>query len=145
MPIDLTIHPAHSLSYFRFSGNVAVQDCAGVFRRYLAHPQFDPDHVMLSNAEQLLGIDATFLGIMVAVERLVPSFIRFPRPSRSVILAPGDVPFGMARMMQQVTEPISRFKFDICRTEEEALIAAGLSETSIQELEHNLGLLAPAA
>lgn len=134
MTIDISVSPERQLAYFHFSGTVTVADCADAFRRYLAHPLFDPAYMMLSDTRDLEGIEASFLGIVVAVERLLPSFLQFRKLRSSVIHAPGDVAFGMARMMQQVTEPVSNFRFEICRDESTSLCAAGQPDASLDDL-----------
>ena len=140
MAIELSVHPDRALSYFRFSGSVTVQDCARIYRTYVRHPLFDKQFMMLSNTTRLDGIDATFLGIVVAAERLTATFPLFISEARSVIHAANDVTFGMARMMQQIVEPVSRFRFDIHRSEKDALLAAGQREPSFDALDAALGL-----
>ncbi|GAA4225094.1 hypothetical protein GGQ68_001780 [Sagittula marina] len=145
MTIEYTFHPDQKLAFFRFFNQITVQDCVETFRAYVAHPDFRPDDLMLSDTRQLEGIDATCLGIIVAVERLLPCFRAFPDTARSIIYAKNDLIFGMARMMQQVIEPVSTFEFQIHRTEADALAAANMPQTSLDDLARELGVLAPLA
>ncbi len=140
MSIALSVHPDHGLAYFRFRGHVDVPACAQIFLDYARHPRFDPQHVMLTSSVELETVDASFLRILTAVDKLAPTFRFFRHDCVSVIHARNDVFFGLARMMQQITEPLSKFRYEICRTEAEALRAAGLPDTCFAALDQRLGL-----
>lgn len=141
MTIELTVHPDRGLAYFKFRGETDVAEGARAFVEYVDHPLFDPEFIMLSNTQDLESISASFTAIVMAVERLLPKMLSFRHPASSVIYAPKDVSFGMARMIQQLTEPLCRIRYQILRGDAEALLTCGQPETSFEELEQNLGIL----
>lgn len=145
MAIDITVAADRGLAYFRMSGTVDTQAAAKAYTFLLEHPAFRPDLVMLTDTRHLHTINTSFLGIMAAVQRLVPLFGRYSADVQSIVHAPSDVAYGSARMLQQVAEPISPFRFSIHRTEEQALQQAAQTEASFDALEAALGTLARAA
>jgi hypothetical protein len=140
MSIILTIHPERCLSYFRFYGRVDVKECADALRDYVRHPEFSTGLTMLSNTSALNHVEASFISMVMGIDRLSTIFKLFACEAHSVIHARDDIIFGMARMMQQITEPVSPFRFSICRSEAEALLLAGQPEPDFETLDHNLGL-----
>lgn len=135
MPVDVSIHPDRTLGLFRMTGAVDVPSVLGAFRRYVDHPQFDPDFVMLTDARHVSAVNADFRGIVGGVQRALILMRRFHKETPSVICAPNDVPFGMARILQQVAEPVSFIRFEILRAEAEALEKAGQAEHSFAALD----------
>ncbi|MBP0483066.1 hypothetical protein [Sagittula salina] len=144
MPINLTVHPHSCLAYYRLSGVLTVDDSARALRAWIDHPGFEPSHVMLIDMSTCDEIRVTFLGIVVAVERLLPVFDAFTRPALCVIHAPDDVAFGVARMLQQTVEPVSNICFEIHRDPPGALRAAGICLPTFDALDAGLGLSLPA-
>jgi len=141
MSIAFTVHPDLNLAYFRLRGRTDVAECARAYTDYLKHSDFQPNHIMLTSTVDLENIDASFTRILVAVERVAPTFRLFRTETTSVIHARDDVVFGLARMLQQIVEPLSKFRFDVHRTEEMALKAAGLAYLNFAELDAHLGLM----
>ena len=140
MPIEVTIHPDRALVYLRFSGHINVKDYARAYLTWVNHPDFSPDQTTLSNTLKLDGVDATFVEMLAEIGRVTPTFHRFRDYVQAVIHAPSDVTFGVARMLQQLTEPVSRFRFDILRSEAEALQAAGQNEPDFDSFDRAVGL-----
>ncbi|CUH77099.1 hypothetical protein [Tropicibacter naphthalenivorans] len=135
MPIEVSIHPGRSLGYFKFRGDTDVAEGVRAFLEYVDHPLFDPTFTMLSNTAHLGEVKAGFRGILMGIQRLAPQYKRFRFAADSVIYARDDVAFGTARMLQQMLEPISQFRFHIQRTEQEALGRAGQPETGFDALD----------
>lgn len=142
MGFELSVHPERKLAFFRMLGHVPLQDCIDIFVDYVNHPLFDPAHVMLTDTRHLQGVDADFRRILWALERTRPLFGRFPKGTLSVIHAPRDVNFGLARILQQVAEPFTPFRFEIERDEEMALALAGQPEMRFDRLEAALSAAA---
>ena len=134
MPVQISVHPDRQLAYFRFSGVIDTATGAAAFRDYLRDPSFDPSYVMLSDTQAISRIDAGFASILSAALRLAADLRRFEDGSLSVICAPDDTVFGVGRMMQQTVEPISRLRFRIVETEQEALRLARQPEPGFAEL-----------
>lgn len=135
MPITLSAHPERSLAYFRMVGTCSVGEAANSLRSWVATPGFTPAYPMLVNMEDCDAIEATFLAVVFAAERLLPTFRAFTPSGRCIICAPDDVPFGMARMVQQITEPMSNIRFEIYRNPAEALCAAHQPEADFRMLD----------
>ena len=140
MPIEVTIHPERALAYLRFSGHIGVQDYARAYLAWVNHPDFSPNQVPLSNTLRLESVDATFVAMLAEIGRVAPTFHHFRDYVQAVIHAPSDVTYGVARMLQQLTEPVSRFRFDILRSEAEALQAAGQNEIDFDSFDRAVGL-----
>ncbi|WP_306043547.1 hypothetical protein [Mameliella sp. MMSF_3510] len=138
MPISYSIHPNRGLAHFRMSGTIDVPQTLGSFSDYVQNPQFDPSFVMLTDAQEVGVVDADFLGIVGGVQRAMTFLRSFPNEAFSIIYAPRDLTFGMARIMQQVVEPVSKLRFHILRDEGEALARAGQPETDFNALEQAL-------
>ncbi|WP_417208380.1 hypothetical protein [Antarctobacter sp.] len=116
------------------TGVIDVPDAIGAFREYVEHPHFDPAFVMLTDTRQVSDVDARFRAIVGGVHRSLTLIRSFRQEARSVIYAPQDVAFGMARVLQQVVEPLSHLRFEILRGEAEALSRAGQPEPSFDAL-----------
>ncbi|WP_323769074.1 hypothetical protein [Antarctobacter sp.] len=116
------------------SGIIDVPDAIAAFREYVGHPHFDPAFVMLTDTCQVSDVDARFRAIVGGVHRSLTLIRHFRQEARSVIYAPQDVAFGMARVLQQVVEPLSHLRFEILRDEAEALSSARQSERSFDAL-----------
>lgn len=131
MPYDITLYPDLSLAHFRFFGKMSISDAKQAFLDYVALPGFDPAHVMLSDARNVTGIDATFLGILGNIYGLAAPLRKFDRGALSVVLVSDDVSFGMVRMLEQVLDMTSRIKIRAVWSEAEALSLAGVGGASI--------------
>lgn len=134
MTFAYSIHDERNLAYFRMPANIGVTGCADMLRRYVEDPRFDPGRRMLTDATEVTEIDASFLGIIVAVERLAPLIGRFSKKADSVLLVASGHSFGMARMMQQVVEPVSALRFHITHDVADALHLAGQTDTDLTAL-----------
>lgn len=125
------------------SGDISVPECVDVFDAYVNHPLFDPGYIFLTETRTLKRVDANFRSMMMAIQRSMPLIRRFPGRTLAVIHAPQDQNFGMSRMLQQLVEPVSRFRLMIQREETAALACARQPETSFLDLERALGLHTP--
>ncbi|MFZ7089823.1 hypothetical protein [Primorskyibacter sp. 2E233] len=134
MPIRFSIHPDRRLAFFRFEGEVDTSDCANVFEDYISAKGFSPDLVMLSDTSSLVSINSDYSSILSRLLELRKSLKVFQRPILSVIYARSDAIYGMARLLEQVQNPISNIKIIVCRDQSEALRLAGQPYTSMQAL-----------
>ncbi|WP_157733518.1 hypothetical protein [Antarctobacter heliothermus] len=134
MPVDVSVHPARRLALFEMHGVITVPDAIDGLRSFVEHPLFDPGLVMLTDARHVDDVVASFIGIVGGAHRSRALFCNFRQEAHNVIYAPQDVAFGMARVMQQVVEPLSYLRFDILRDETEALANAGQDELSFDAL-----------
>lgn len=140
MAIDFHISRPRGIAFFRMNGSLTVRECTEIFVDYNNHRDFDPGLTFLTDSTGLVRIDADFAQIIQAVHRSMYLLRRFRTETRAIIFAPQDRNFGIARMLQQVVEPVSRFRFEITRDEDEALTLARQPETRFADLEAALGL-----
>ncbi|MGP6085993.1 hypothetical protein [Antarctobacter jejuensis] len=140
MPIDFQIFPERGIVFFRMVGTVDTTNSVDAFLAYTDHPDFDPSFVFLTDTTHLSHMKSDFVRIVGAVQRTMRLFSRFKKGSLCIIHAPGDVNFGMARILQQVLEPVSSFQVKVTRSDKDALTLAGQPELSFPELERALGL-----
>lgn len=145
MPIETHIIPERRLAYFQMIGALEIPECAQAFRDYVQHPYFDKTHVLLTSTERLDHVNARLSTVINAIHDLHRSFAVYDVPAFSVLHTRNGVSFGLARMMQQIAEPITKFQFSIHRSQSDALHAAGQSENSFAEFEQNLPRLALAS
>ncbi|MBS0124412.1 hypothetical protein [Thetidibacter halocola] len=127
------------LVHFRLCGVLHTIESERALIRYTQDPAFDPTYTFLTDARGLTEINSGFLEIIGAAHRLRHVLALFDRPVNSVLICPSDLSFGMARIMQQVIEPLTHFTFHIARTETQALKAAGIHDTTLADLEHEAG------
>ena len=139
MNVEMAINPRLRLAHFRLTGVLHTHESEDALRLYTRTPGFDPAFTLLTDARGLDGVESSFAEILGAAWRLRPVLRLFDRPVTSVILVGSDVGFGMARVMQQVIEPVSRFDFVITRDPVEAMRGAGLSDMPLTRLERDHG------
>lgn len=140
MGMSFTIHPERRLAFFRTDGTLSISEGMTAFLDYAGHPRCDTTHALLTDAGALRKVDADFQSIVMAVQNSMTMIRLFRQDTRSIIYAPEDIAFGLGRLLQQVVEPVSRFRYEITRDPAHALAAAGQPEHSFAELEANLHL-----
>lgn len=140
MAIHFHVCPKRRLAFFRMVGTVKTPECVDAFFDYTKHPEFNPEFPFLTTTENMTRIESNFRQVVQAVQRTKPLFSPFRKESLCVIHAPGHLSFGMARILQQVIEPVSNFRLEITRNPAEALSLAGQPERNFDALEAALGV-----
>lgn len=134
MSYHFAIHPSQKIACFRFSDRVNISEARQAFVDYVAHPDFQPDYAMLSDARAVTGIEASFVGILTNVQGLSAQLRNFEKGAVSVVLVAGATTFGMVRMLEQVLDFTSKIKMRIATTEGEALAEVGLPDADFAAL-----------
>ena len=142
MPIKFRISPDLDLVYTAWWGDVSIAEWRQVFSRYLNDPHYRPGRTELTDLSGVGRIDATFNSIWSALNMVNGQLPGGAERTRTVLVTPGEVAFGLARMYQTLAENANGIKVEIYRTPEAALRALNLDYGSVEELlEH--GLLEP--
>ncbi|MFW2545168.1 hypothetical protein ACN2XU_21275 [Primorskyibacter sp. 2E107] len=131
MTISLSIHPDRRLAFFRFHGNVDTRQGVEVFERYIASPEFSSEFKMLTDTSDLETVETGYRSMLSSILGLRRSLRTFQTPVRSVIYARSDVFFGLARILEQIQNPMSKISIVVTRDEAEALRLAGQPERSM--------------
>lgn len=142
MIVERIIMPERGLAYFRMSGKLFTAECVTAFMDYTKDPMFNPNLTMLTNAEGLRGLNTNFVEVVRAAGEIREAMGLFKTPVPSVLYCTSNAAFGMARVMQQVVEPMSKFQFKITKDPAEALRAAGQAESDFGALDSALAIQA---
>jgi len=134
MPIEFWTSLRLDLLLTRCWGPVRMDD----FRQTLAKLQVDenyrPGRTELTDLTEARHVDASFgnlWSVLNAVNNQIPGQrVR----TRTVLIAPDDVMFGVGRMYQTLAQNSGGIEVEIYRSEGDALKALGLKVTSIQAL-----------
>lgn len=102
-------------------GLVSVKEAKQCFLDYVAHPDFDPTYVMLTDARGVDEIDASYRDILLNVMGLIKPLRHFKDKALSVILVENDMAYGMAHMLQQVLDSVSPIRVQTVEDEVSAL------------------------
>lgn len=134
MPIRYRILEPQDIVYAQYSGVLTGADVEANFREFLRDPAFRLGRPEIIDLSRVSRIDETFLGLMdvlgVVNEGQAPIA---GQGTLTVIFAPDDEKFGMARMYQLAAGTQSGIRVEVFRDEARALSAVGRSETSIRD------------
>ncbi|WP_136442730.1 hypothetical protein [Pacificoceanicola onchidii] len=138
MAIILSIHPNRDLALFQFEGTVDTKQGARIFQDYVSAPGFSPTYKMLTDTSRLDTVESNYRSMLSGVLSLRESLSKFDTPALSVIYARSNFFFGMARLLEQVQNPLSNIQIVVTRDEAEALTLAGQPEKSMADLHEAL-------
>ncbi len=120
--------------YAQYSGVITGPDVEANFAAFLSDPAFRlgrPEIIDLSRVSQ---IDASFHSLMDVIEVVNRSQAPIvEKGTLTVLIAPDDEKFGMARMYQLAAGTQSGIRVEVFRDEARALAAVGRPETSIRD------------
>lgn len=135
MPIRFATSPKFDLKLSRWSGHVDIDDYRAVYAAYLADAGYVPGRRELCDASRMVSFDADFNRIWSILTLLNDAGRGRELRTRCVVLAPGDMPFGMARIFQSLAENAGGVRVDVVRTEAEALAVLDLPGATLDEME----------
>lgn len=130
----LSVLPEKSIAYFRFSGEMGVQDGVDAFVDYIQHPDFSPKLTMLTDARGVTVEKSSFKEILFATVGLTQHLRMFDAGAKSVIIVDSDTVYGVGRLLEQILEFTSKIKVHMVLSEGEALRHLGLPENSLKDL-----------
>jgi len=134
LPYEILSCPGTPVALFRMWDRFSADDGLAAYVDYVSRADYDPSRTMLTDAGAVTGIPANYRQVAVRVARLAPVLATIPDGTRSVILAPRDHQFGMARMLAQVAGHVTPLDIHVTRDEVEALVLAGCPDRDIAAL-----------
>lgn len=139
MKYRIDVFPEHEIALFHMCGHVTVKEAKQCFLEYVAHPEFHPNYVMLTDARGVTEIDGTYRDILFGVMGLVAPLRRFKKQALSVVLVDSDLAFGMGHILQQVLDSVSPIRMRLTEDEATALALMGRTEETFDALHATLG------
>lgn len=133
MTTSYTILAHHNLVIVRYSGRVTNAEVLRTLTDYLSDPQFVPGQSQLIDLSEVETFDIDFKGMMHVNTRKADSLRHATAPVISVYIAPDETSFGMARMMQQLSESLPMLTTIIHRDEPAALAELGLGDKPVSK------------
>ncbi|WP_417211469.1 hypothetical protein [Antarctobacter sp.] len=134
MPISYCISQDLNVLYARYFGQMRAEQFADIYRVYLDDPDYllgRPELIDMSEASAMELDFEQVRTILMGVGRAIPEGTP---PIRTVLLAPGDVAFGLARMYQSLADYSGLLEVSAHRTEAGALAALDLPFASVGEM-----------
>ncbi len=126
IPVLYQIHEPINLVIVRYLGVVSTDDVVTAYSAYLEDPGRNPDHNILQNLSGVTDMDIGFRQMLAMIPRLQP-FQTFRAPgTRTATFAPDDVPFGLARMYQSLTDGRVSYEIGVFRQMDPALAFLGI-------------------
>lgn len=120
MPVTYRILPERGFILIRFHAVYGTSDGKAAITAVTADARYDRHQVHLIDLRDVTRFDATFADMQAMVRWKCNRFSDALDGSRSVIIAPGDIAFGMARMYQQIADGVLPMRIDVVRTHAEA-------------------------
>lgn len=134
VPIRYRILEQQDIVYAQYSGVLTGTDVEANFREFLVDPAFRLGRPEIIDLTRVARIDESFLGLMDLLEVVNDGQAPIAgQGTLTVIIAPDDAKFGMARMYQLAAETQAGIRVEVFRDEARALLAVGRSETSIRD------------
>lgn len=134
MGYSIFVFPTERVALFRFQGIMTADQGLAAFQDYLKHDNFDPSFTMLTDARNVIDVDAKFLDILAKVSSLKPVLQKFQAGALSVILVEHMGPFGMARMLGHVLNMFCEIELRVASTLHEIQLMPELSHLDIPGL-----------
>lgn len=144
MPIEYTVSPEFSLMRARWWGDVEVGEYRDIFEAYLQDRNFLKDGRELCDFSEVTNLDADFSRIWSILTMVNSAVSAGPFSHKSVIFAPNDTLFGLARMYQSLAENAGGIQVWIFREEAEALAHLELPGETISGLDRHGTFLQPS-
>ncbi|MEM7685688.1 MAG: hypothetical protein AAF293_12735 [Pseudomonadota bacterium] len=133
MPITYCIFEDIDLCYAIWLGKLTTGEVRENFHAYLNDPKYKPGRTELIDLSRLVAPIMSFTemqGFLMEVnEQPVPE----PGQILIVVFAPTDFAYGQSRMFQTLASLRQGVTLRVCRSEIEALAAAGRPEKTISE------------
>lgn len=141
MPIEFQTSLDHDLVVTRWWGVVSMDEWRDCFARYVGDAHYRPGRTELIDFAGVASIDATFHSIWSALDTVNRQVPGLKVRTRTLMITPGEVVYGLARMYQTLAENADGIKVELYRQESEALAALCLDFDSIDELLEKGGFL----
>lgn len=130
MTTHYEIYPALGLSTITYRDDVRIEDQLNLYQRYTRDPRFEPGLNEVLDLEGSRMNDLYFADALHLVSRLQRLVPERPDDLSRVFLAPDDLSFGLARMLQAVMEGAG-MPATVVRTRAEVLPHLNLPATAM--------------
>lgn len=134
MPIEFQTSLELDLVYARWWGFMTEEARRKNFEAYLQDVHYRPGRRELIDLSGITGTDFDFDRAQLLLHQLRMNGSRKDMLTFRVILAPGEVPYGCARMFQAMAEATQNGHVKVFKTERNALAALELSAPTIEAL-----------
>lgn len=145
--VQTSFYPASALLWQRLTGNVdkaqlplLVPNLNDRFSDQ-AHPDLSTKVAqsdVLVDLSNVGALDSNYSSIASLVRRCENSAHAIPLPRRIAFWSPGDLAFGICRMLEQVAQDRLPIEMLVARDFDEAIAHLGRRERNARELEHAL-------
>lgn len=124
------------LVYARWTGTITLADISANYDNYLndIHYRAGRQELVDMSGVDLLDLDLDHLKEVLTVQKEPTSTVE--TPTRTVIWAPKEGVYQTCRNYFQVVAYYSGLDVHLCLSQEEALLASGVTSDSIEELLH---------
>ncbi len=134
MPIDFSISKDLNVAVARWSGDVQLSEFRKGFAAYLEDADYVLGRPEVCDFSNMTTLDADFKKIWSILTMVNNQAGGAPVNTQSVIYAPDDVMFGLARMYQSVAEGTDGIRVSVFRDQAEALAHLNLPGDTIDGL-----------
>lgn len=135
MPASMCILKTARVIYLRYTGVVRGEEMIETAREIAALSTLQTRYPVLLDLGLLTDVELTFSTLRRVVRKMDQLFTlrNMLGPQKTVVWAPGDIGYGMARMFDAVAQPDLRDLF-LVETEAEALALLGLDAPDVATL-----------
>jgi hypothetical protein len=134
MPIVFRTSLDLDLVYAHWSGAVTMEEWRRIFLGYLSDANYRPGRTELTDFSDVQSTDAGFKSIWSALNTVNGQVPGLKVHTRTVMIAPDEVMFGLARIYQSLAANSDGISVEVFRTPAEALAALGLPFATTDEL-----------
>jgi hypothetical protein len=134
VPIIFATSPSLDVVYARWSGVVTSPEFFHNFATYLSDPNYRPGRPELIDLSRVKDLAADFNHVRKILRTVNEQAPASSVETHTVLLAPGDMVFGVGRMYQQLAEMAGGIVVDVVESEPAALRALDLPYSDIDDL-----------
>ena len=134
MPIEFSTSLELDLVYARWWGHMTAETRRENFINYLRDRYYRPGRTEFIDLSGVLGSDFDFDRAQMLIRQIRQQGPPDDVSTRRVLWAPGDVPFGCARIFQSVAEVLHNGNVEVYRREFRALQALNLTYDRVADL-----------
>lgn len=134
MPIEFCTSLTLDLVYARWWGHMTSQARRENFQNYLNDAHYKPGRAELIDLSGIQSSDFDFERAKSVIHQIKEAGPPRDLPTQRVLWAPGDVPYGCARMFQAVAEVMHNGQVEVYRDEFQALQALSMPFDQIHEM-----------
>jgi hypothetical protein len=136
MPITVHIRPDDRLVVLAHAGPVQDDEFLSSYRTLFDDARYDKSFNVLVDLRRAESAVRSPEVLRDLAEFVKPRFENTQAIPMVAVVAPEDISFGLARMYEAFSDPVS-WEFKVFRSAEEALLWLGLPEALVDDLDRN--------